>query len=191
MRRITISFIVLLLLCLSGCSEEARVLAANKGYLSQFGSVAVENGEAYVTTVIPAEYLSFEYSQDFLDMLSGSTYERAQVREDGSVAYTMSRDQRDVMLYETLFNMDSLSEELFRDETVTIRDIQYNEDCSVFDIYLTTDSIGPDNIDHTDYLYTYAGRYRIFQGLDGSDVTLQFRGTDGSVIHTEHADAGK
>ena len=172
-------------------SEEAE-LAAEAAELKGIGDVEVKNGILTVSVTLPADFVGEETTQEYLDANAGEVYASGVRNEDGSVTYKMTKAQHRQMLARITSGMDESLKKLIDDETYSIADIAYNQNCTVFDVTLDSDSLGFADAFAAMMFYMYGGMYGIFSGDRPDGIIVNFYDPQGNLVESGNsADAGE
>ena len=169
-------------------SSADEQLEADEKELSALGDVAVENGILTVSITIPATYES-NVTQEALDQAAGDTYLSAKLNDDGSVTYKMTKIQHARMLKQLKDGIDSASQEMINNEQYSFTDIKHNEDCTQFDVTISSSEVSLYDSFAVLTFYVYGGMYGIFSGHPAEKVVVNYYDPSGNLI--ESADSSQ
>ena len=171
---------------------ENTALESDMEELSAIGEVEVENGILTVTLTLPADFVG-ETTHEELDKLAGSSYMYAKLNDDGSVTYKMTKAQHKEMLSNLKTSIDESIEEIINDkESYSIKEVNYNDDCTVFDVTLDGTELGFMDSFSMIIFYMYGGIYNIFTGNKTDSITVNFYDHNGNFLESGNsAEAGQ
>ncbi|MBR0161935.1 MAG: DUF5067 domain-containing protein [Oscillospiraceae bacterium] len=150
--------------------------------LAALGQVKIENGLLTATITLPPEFLNENITQEEIDSRAGPAYISGHLNEDGSVTYMMTKGQHKAMLDSFMETIDAGLADLISDGQLAFTDINYNEDLTVYDVYLSTNQVGIYEGITAYALFFYSGYYGILAGKTPENVVINFYGLDGNYI---------
>ena len=154
--------------------------------LEAVGSVTTESGPVYTTVTIPAELLGgAELTQEELDAGAGEEYVSAVLNEDGSVSYTMTKEQHAAMLESTAAEIEASLPELLNTEELSFTRIEHDADFTHFSV-----TVGDTKLSLYDKLgsvvfFMYGQLYNAVAGQGDVPIYVSFYGENGELIRTQ------
>lgn len=155
--------------------------------LSALGDVEVEDGLLTVKITVPADIMG-EITQEELDASAGETYISAQLNDDGSVTYKMTKAQHKLMLDQIVNSVKEGNKTLIDDdENYSISDITFNKNLTEFKVTIDGDTVGLGDSFAAVILYMYGGMYGIFTGETPENIKVEYVDSEGNVLETANS----
>lgn len=148
-------------------------------------SVDVEKNLFNVTITIPSSYAG-EITQEELDKeVSEKGYKSATLNDDGSVTYKMTKSQHKQMMEEFKQNInDSLAEMIGTEDYPNFKDIQANDDYTLFTVTTSSESLNMTESFSVMSLYLYGGLYNLYNGTAVDNIHVDFVNAETGEIFT-------
>lgn len=148
-------------------------------------SVEIEKNLFNVTITIPASYAG-EITQEELDKeVSEKGYKSATLNDDGSVTYKMSKSQHKQMMEELKQNInDSLAEMIGAEDYPNFKDVQANDDYTLFTVTTSSESLNMAESFSVMSLYLYGGLYNFYNGTTIDNIHVDFVNAETGEIFT-------
>ncbi len=157
--------------------------------LDALGEVEVDKNLLSVEITLPAEY-SEGVTQDGLDEeVEMGNFKSATLNDDGSITYTMSKDQHTKLLEDITeqFNT-SLQEMVASESTPNITEISANDDFTSFIVKTSSTELSMTESLYSIIFYMYGGMYGIFNESTPDNIVVEFYNSDsGELIETANS----
>ena len=192
MKKIT-SLIVLLALVLSLCACGTAAGGEKEPEdpvwerFRSLGRVVNVNGTELVSVDVSSQIVGTDVTQDVLDTNVGESYASAELNEDGSVTFQLTKEQLRAMLDSIVQKMDDELKALVENPDYAFTEITYNEDLTVFDVHLSSEKVGYMEGFMALGFYMYGGLYATYSGNEGAVITVNYYGPDGSLISSANS----
>ena len=143
--------------------------------------------EQWEEITVPAQYAE-DITQEKLDAEAGENYQSAVINKDGSVTYTMTKKQHQIMMYNIRNSIDEDLQELIDDnEHYNISAIDYNTPMTEFNILLDGDKASSDDSSAALEIYTYGKLYNVYMGQNVDNIAVNYYAADGTFLETANS----
>lgn len=204
-RIIALTLALLLVLSLAGCgSSEPQTSATTQatdststtetttGFedLEAIGELEVEQNLFTVEITVPANFLGEGITQESLDAdVAASNYISANLNDDGSVTYVMTKAVHDEMMVGVRDNIQqALDEMVGSEEFPSFTKVEANDDFTQFTIETTSTELGLVESFSVLGFYMFGGMYHAFNGTQVDDIAVTFINADtGDTVGEAHS----
>jgi hypothetical protein len=168
-------------------SEEEVIEDSAWDELESLGKIETENGLFYVTITMPAEFVGSDITQESIDANAGGMYTSGKLNDDGSVTYKMTKKQHKAMLDSIVQSIDEGLQEMVDSSDYAFTKITHNDDCTVFDAYLSTEEVGLAESFMVMGFYMYGGMYGLLFGHQADNIAVNYYSPSGNLISTANS----
>lgn len=155
--------------------------------LESLGRIETENGMFYVSITFPAELVGEDITQESIDAEAGSTYTSGKLNPDGSVTYKMTKAQHKEMLNSVTTAIEEGLQELVDSPDYAFTKITHNKDFTVFDVNLSTDTVGLTEGFMALGFYMYGGMYGLLSGHETENIAVNYYSAAGDLLNTANS----
>lgn len=175
-KRIVFAVIVLLAFTLIGCAKNEEVNRTSEIKTARLKNVGVKSDDDTVVIMVPKDFVNEGMTQDdFNKIAEDKGYTSIIFNNDGSVTYTMSKEQHNEMIKGLSLNINKTLEEMTQSENyLNIESIIPNETYTEFEIKINAEKVEIDDSVIVVPLYTYGEMYNIFNGTQTPSVKVRF-----------------
>ena len=152
---------------------------------NSIGNVTTESGPVYTTITIPGELLGMELTQEELDAGAGEEYVSAVLNEDGSVTYTMTKEQHEAMLANTAASIEESLPEILATEELSFAKIEHDADFTHFSVTLSGEKLSLYDKLGSVVFFMYGQLYASIAGNGDIPIYVSFYDVNGELIKTE------
>ena len=164
----------------SGSSPEAEW-----DRLEKEGIVRTENGQSLVDIFVPAMYLAgVEITQESLDADAGQDYTYGVLGDDGSVTYSMTKEQYISMLNEVISGFNEVTEGMIADPGYAFTKVEHNKDFTQIDAYVSTQELRLNESYCAQSFYSFALTYNMYACRELERFIVNYYGPDGTLLDT-------
>lgn len=123
------------------------------------------------------------------DLSDSEFYQSSTVNADGSVTLVMSKSQHAELMQQIRESIDqSLAEMVGAEETPNFKEIETNDDYTVFTVKTSSTQLGFSESIASMGFYIFAGLYHVFNGTEVGDVTVKFVNSEtGDLLEELHS----
>ncbi len=151
------------------------------------GSIEVDEKLFNVEVTLPANFFDGQTAEEIIANAKEQGINKCKVLDDGSVVYTMSKDKHAELMDDYLASVEEAVAALLEGESAvaSFLDIQYNEDCSEFNVTVGSGYTVWDLFYGFEF-YILGAYYQILGGADPDkvDVVVNFIDEAGNVKDT-------
>ena len=128
-----------------------------------------------VSITVPSGYVDSEMTEEELQAEAAGEGMEAVLNEDGSVTYTMTKEQHEQIMADMTESFDEMLRELTEGEEAveSFREVKHNESYSDFDILVNPELYSEWDAFIALSLVMYAGAYRIYSGDGEPEVEVR------------------
>ena len=149
--------------------------------VNSVSDIEVKQNDDTVTVTLPGELINGMDGAVQMDIIPGEDVPST-VNEDGSVTYTLTKEQYQELQKEFTEAVDQGIQEFVSDGAFGIKEITHSEDFTRFDVTLTSDQPGMMTMAVRMALQVYGDKFSELTGVQGSDIQVNFYGPDGKLL---------
>ena len=156
--------------------------------IDAIGKIQTEDGTSCVTMTLPADFAGTDVTQESLDSNAGEKYISAELNDDGSVSYTLTKMQHKTMLEDLAESMEQALREMIDSDEYSYIKIDHNGSFTRFDVTVSGTELNLYDSFGTMAFYMYGGFYSQFSGNEAENVIVYFYDANGNLIETANSD---
>ena len=143
--------------------------------LAAMGDIETKQKLFDVEFTVPKDFLDEGTTQKELDeKAKEGNYQSAKLNDDGSVTYTMSKEQHKKMLDGIVEGIDKSLNDLIKSEDYSFTKIDHNDSYTSFKVFMTNDELSMGESFSVLQLYMLGGMYGVFSGERPDNVHVEF-----------------